>query len=42
MLASDQQIPEDKMDEFGEYVADILFEWLIEGIDDIPDSIYET
>ena len=42
LLASGKQIPEDKMDEFGEYVSGMLIEWHVEGVDDVPNSIYET
>jgi hypothetical protein len=39
LLASGKQIPEEKLDDFGPYVMDVLAEWLIEGVDDLPSSI---
>jgi hypothetical protein len=42
LLASGKHIPEDKMDDFGEYVSEMLCEWLIEGVDDCPEFICET
>jgi hypothetical protein len=30
------------MDDFREYVSDTLLDWMIEGVDDLPNSIYET
>ncbi len=29
------------MTEFEEYVADTLDEWIIEGVDEIPESCYD-
>jgi len=40
-LISGKPIPERKMSDFGEYVVDVLSEWLIEGVDDPPPSIYD-
>lgn len=40
-LASGKPIPENKLNDFGEYVANILLDWLIEGADDLPDSMYK-
>lgn len=31
----------DDMTEFEEYVADTLDEWIIEGVDEIPESCYD-
>lgn len=42
MLTSGKQIPENKMGDFEDYVMEVLTEWLIEGIDDLPNSIFET
>ena len=42
LLVSGKQILEDKMEDFGQYVVDMLLEWLTEGVDDLPNSIYET
>ena len=42
LLASGRRIPEDKMDDFREYVSDTLLDWMIEGVDYLPNSIYET
>lgn len=41
-IVPDKQITEDDMHEFGEYVAEKLFEWVDDGIDDLPSSLYET
>jgi hypothetical protein len=40
-LTSGKPIPEDKLNDFGEYVSNILLEWLVEGVDELPDSIYK-
>ena len=42
LLVSGKQIPEDKMEDFGQYVVAVLLEWLTEGVDDLPKSIYES
>src|SRR5436309_2556419 len=41
-LASGKPIPEDKMDDFADYIEQLLLEWLTEGVDDPPSSIYES
>lgn len=42
LLSSGKKIPKDEMDDFGEYVAIILLEWLAEGVDELSSSIYEN
>jgi len=39
---SGKQIKESDFDEFIDFVSDTLFEWVAEGIDDLPSSIYAT
>ena len=39
LLVSGKQITEDKMEDFGQYVMNVLLEWLAEGVDDIPNSV---
>jgi len=39
---SGKEIKESDLDEFSDFIADTLFEWMVEGIDDIPSSIYAT
>ena len=41
LLASGKQIPEGKMDEFGEWVSDVLLECLVEGVAMPPEGIYK-
>ena len=41
-LASGGQIPDDRLDAFDSYVSDVLAEWLSEGEDDYPNSIWEV
>ena len=36
-----KQIPDNRMVDFEEYIADTLQEWLPEGVDDLPSSIYD-
>ena len=38
-LPSGGPVPPTAMDDFSSYVSDTLFDWLIEGVDDMPDSI---
>jgi hypothetical protein len=39
LLVSGKEIPDNKIEEFGLYIDDVLFDWLIEGVDDWPESI---
>jgi hypothetical protein len=36
------QIKDCDLDEFGEFVSDTLYEWIVEGTPDLPSSIYES
>lgn len=37
-----RKFKESDFDEFFDFVSDTLYEWVIEGIDDLPSSIYAT
>lgn len=41
-MKSGVAIPDDQMDAFAWFITDVLFLWLVEGIDDVPtvDDIY--
>jgi hypothetical protein len=41
-LSSGKPIPESKMLDFAEHLTEILFEWLADGVDYPPSSIYES
>ena len=36
-LASGGQIPEGEMGSFGEWVRDAMVEWIVDGVDDMPE-----
>ena len=40
-LANGDAVPATAMDDFCDHVAKTLVEWVTEGVDDLPDSIYE-
>ena len=40
-LISGKPIPERRMEDFGEYVVEVLSEWLVWGPDEPPPSIYD-
>ena len=35
-------VPESAMRDFCDFVGDTLFQWVIEGVDDLPNSIYDA
>jgi hypothetical protein len=37
VLASGKDIREDQMEKFGEWVGDVLLEWIVDGVDDWPE-----
>jgi hypothetical protein len=39
-LTNGKTIPTEDMEEFGEYIADFLWEWILEGVDDWPEFCY--
>ena len=39
-LVNGKTIPTEYMEDFGEYVADFLWEWVLEGVDDWPEFCY--
>ena len=36
-LPSGQQIPDGRMEEFTDWLGDVLLEWIIDGVDDVPE-----
>ncbi len=40
-LKSGGPIPEDQMEDFADWVVDVLFEWVIDGVDDDPEPIVD-
>ena len=39
-LTNGKTIPTEDMEEFGEYIVDFLWEWILEGVDDWPEFCY--
>jgi hypothetical protein len=37
VLSSGENIREDQMEDFSEWLAAVLFEWIIDGVDDTPE-----
>ena len=38
-LKSGGPVPEDQMEDFADWVADVLLEWIVDGVDDDPEPM---